>query len=51
MQHDIIGMRHHLIHAYFDIDLDILWDSIYKDLPALVVELEKILPNQEKPHT
>jgi uncharacterized protein with HEPN domain len=22
---DIIGMRHRLVHAYFDIDLDILW--------------------------
>jgi uncharacterized protein with HEPN domain len=22
---DIIGMRHRLVHAYFDINLDILW--------------------------
>jgi uncharacterized protein with HEPN domain len=25
---DIIGMRHRLIHAYFDINLDILWQTI-----------------------
>jgi uncharacterized protein with HEPN domain len=25
---DIIDMRNHLIHAYFDVDLDIVWDTI-----------------------
>jgi uncharacterized protein with HEPN domain len=40
---DIIGMRNRLIHAYFDIDLDTLWSTIIKDLPALKAELEKIL--------
>src|SRR5208282_4536259 len=38
---DIIDMRNHLIHAYFDIDLDILWDTVVHDLPSLVAELEK----------
>ena len=40
---DIIDMRNHLIHAYFDVDLDIVWDTITKDLPPLIAELEKIL--------
>ena len=39
---DIIAMRHRLIHAYFDVDLDILWDTIRKDVPSLVRKLEKI---------
>ncbi|MBI3813866.1 MAG: DUF86 domain-containing protein [Nitrospinae bacterium] len=45
---DIIGMRNHLIHGYFDIDLDIVWDTVTKDLPPLIVELEKILSLEKK---
>ena len=40
---DIIGMRHRLVHAYFDIDLDILWATVQGDLPGLVAALRKIL--------
>ena len=25
---DMIDMRNHLIHVYFEIDLDILWDTV-----------------------
>jgi uncharacterized protein with HEPN domain len=38
---DIVGMRNRLIHAYFDINLDILWMTVTEDLPPLVAELEK----------
>ena len=41
---DIIGMRNRLIHAYYDIDLDRVWDTVVDDLPALVAELESALP-------
>lgn len=41
---DIIGMRNRLIHAYFEINLDILWKTITEDVPPLVAELEKIVP-------
>ncbi len=40
---DIIGMRNHLIHAYFDIDATILEQTIKQDLPLLVARLETIL--------
>ena len=40
---DISGMRNRLIHAYFDIDLDVVWATVTKDLPLLKTELEKIL--------
>jgi len=32
----IIGMRHRLVHAYFDINLDILWRTVTDELPALI---------------
>jgi len=41
---NIIGMRNRLIHAYFDINRDILWTTVNEDLPALIAELEKIVP-------
>ena len=40
---DIIGMRHRLVHAYFDINLDILWRTAQNDLPQLSAVLEKIV--------
>lgn len=40
---DISGMRNRLIHVYFDIDLDLVWTTVTKDLPLLKTELEKIL--------
>ena len=39
----MIGMRNRLTHAYFDIDLDILWEVVSHDLPSLVTEVEKII--------
>jgi len=46
---DIIGMRHRLVHAYFDINLDILWNTIQEDLPPLVstLTLEKVLRKEQ----
>jgi uncharacterized protein with HEPN domain len=40
---NIIGMRNRLIHAYFDINLDILWKTVIEDLPPLISKLEKII--------
>lgn len=39
---DIIGIRHRLVRAYFDIDLDILWQTTQDDLPLLAGELESV---------
>jgi uncharacterized protein with HEPN domain len=36
-------MRNRLIHAYFDINLDVLWMTITEDLPPLIAALEKVL--------
>jgi uncharacterized protein with HEPN domain len=38
----MIGMRNWLIHAYFDVDLDIVWHTLTQELPLLITELEKI---------
>jgi len=45
----IVSMRNRLIHAYFDIDLDIVWKTTTQDLPSLLGELEKIIPLEGNP--
>ncbi len=40
---DIVAMRHRLIHGYFDIDLDIVWNTVRDDLPPLAEQIEKAL--------
>ena len=40
---EIIGMRNRLIHAYFTINLNILWKTVIEDLPPLIVSLENII--------
>jgi uncharacterized protein with HEPN domain len=45
---NIIGMRNRLIHVYFDIDLDRVWDTITDDLPPVIATLEKIVQKEEK---
>jgi uncharacterized protein with HEPN domain len=39
----IIGMRNRMIHAYFDVDLDIIWQVITQDLGSLLSELKRQL--------
>ncbi len=36
---EIVGMRHRLVHAYFDIDLRLVWDTVAGDLPAPIAQL------------
>jgi len=44
----IVGMRNRLIHAYFDVDLDILWKTMLEDIPQLVSSLNEIIQTEEK---
>ncbi len=42
----IVAMRNRLIHAYFDVDLDRVWSTTQDDLPPLIAQLEKIIPEK-----
>jgi uncharacterized protein with HEPN domain len=37
------AMRHRLIHAYFDMNRDIIWNTVVEELPPLITDLEAIL--------
>ncbi|MBA2621922.1 MAG: DUF86 domain-containing protein [Acidobacteria bacterium] len=39
------AMRNRLIHGYFDVDAEIVWNTAQNDLPILKTEVEKILEN------
>ena len=43
----VAGMRNRLIHAYFDIDFDILWETVVTAVPALATQLERLLDTSE----
>ncbi len=36
------GMRNRIAHGYFDIDLDIVWDTVKSSVPRLVTQLARI---------
>ena len=40
---EIIDMRHRLVHAYYDINLKILWRTVRDDLPPLIQVLEQVV--------
>jgi uncharacterized protein with HEPN domain len=39
----IAGMRDRVIHGYFQVDLDIVWEVVEKELPTLRQQLTAIL--------
>lgn len=46
--HKIIGMRNVLVHGYFEIDADIVWDAASRDAPALKSHIEQLLKQLEE---
>jgi uncharacterized protein with HEPN domain len=43
----IIGMRHILVHDYFDIDLPLVWNVVARELPQLRQQVTAILKTLE----
>jgi uncharacterized protein with HEPN domain len=39
----ITHMRHRVSHGYFDIDLDVVWNTLTRDLPKLQESVTRIL--------
>lgn len=39
----MIGMRNRLIHAYFDVDQDVVWKTATESIPAIVEQLENLI--------
>ncbi|MCB9283156.1 MAG: DUF86 domain-containing protein [Lewinellaceae bacterium] len=43
----IAGMRDKLIHDYFNVDLDTVWETATKDIPNLLPDIESIIEEME----
>ena len=39
----IMGMRHRLVHAYFDVNHDILWTTATESVPELLAQIDRLL--------
>jgi uncharacterized protein with HEPN domain len=42
------AMRNRLIHAYFNVDLQIVLDTTQTDLPPLITNLENLLNDESQ---
>lgn len=42
----IAGMRDKLIHGYFGVDYEIVWDAVVKKMPDFKREIEEIVQNE-----
>ena len=40
---DIAGMRDKLIHEYFGVDTEAVWNTVESDIPKLKAEVQKLL--------
>lgn len=46
------NMRNRLIHGYFDVSYNAVWETVNQELPPLIGQLERILaaePDESKP--
>jgi uncharacterized protein with HEPN domain len=39
----IAGMRNRLVHEYFRIRLNIVWQTVQQDIPTLIEQLERLI--------
>jgi uncharacterized protein with HEPN domain len=40
---EVVGMRNRIVHAYFDVDLDIIWQVVKVDLPQLLPLIDRAI--------
>ena len=41
----VVSMRNRLIHAYFDVDNDVVWKTVSEELPELLTKLRALIAN------
>jgi len=44
----IVGMRHILVHRYFEVDIDLIWSVVEDDVPVLKQQIDLILKEPEE---
>lgn len=44
---DIIGMRHILVHDYYNVDISLLWNVVHEELPTLRNQVETYMKEMQ----
>ena len=43
------GMRNRIVHDYFEVDLDVIWQTLHRDLPVLRQQTQALLDTLSSP--
>lgn len=43
----IVGMRNRLVHAYFDVDTEMVWKTLQNEIPGLLRALEALIASDQ----
>ena len=43
----IVGMRNRLVHAYFDVNVDVVWQTVTVEIPHLLPELVSLAATEQ----
>lgn len=43
----IIGMRHVLVLNYWRVEMDVVWETVHKDIPSLLTQLQQLIELEE----
>ena len=44
----IVGMRNRLVHGYFNVNRQRVWETVQDDIPRLISQLEALVPPEEE---
>ena len=42
----IVGLRNRIVHGYFEVNLEVVWNIVKTDIPSLIRQLEEIVPRE-----
>jgi uncharacterized protein with HEPN domain len=45
---EIVGMRNRLVHGYFEVNLQRVWDTVQNELATLIDQVEQIVPRGDE---
>ncbi len=46
----VLGIRHIIVHDYFQVDYEIVWDVVVNELATLKTQLKEIIDTLDGPH-
>jgi uncharacterized protein with HEPN domain len=45
----IVGLRNRIVHEYFDVDIELVWEIVHTELPALKTQLRALRSEDSGP--